>query len=133
MPRARPAVLALGLLWMPLPAMALSAPSLGSAASFAVLGGTAVTDSGSSIVTGNLGVSPGHTISGFGAGSVQIGAIYVDDALARQAQKDAKAAYNDLAARSCTPASGTTLGPGVYCLASPRTIRTRCGSFAPPR
>jgi hypothetical protein len=121
-PSARFAVLAFaGLLSMPPPATAQSAPSLGSAASFAVLGGSAVTDSGSSIVTGNVGVSPGHTISGFTAGSVQIGAIYVDDALARQAQKDNIAAYHDLAAGACTPPSGTTLGPGVYCFTSPLT------------
>ncbi|HEV8432104.1 MAG TPA: putative Ig domain-containing protein [Thermoanaerobaculia bacterium] len=122
MPSARFAALALaGLFSMPPPATAQTAPSLGSAASFAVLGGSAVTDSGSSIVTGNAGVSPGHTISGFTAGSVQIGAIYVDDALARQAQKDNIAAYADLAAGTCTPASGTTLGPGIYCFTSPLT------------
>jgi large repetitive protein len=104
---------------MPLSASAQTAPPLGSAASFAILGGSAVTDSGSSIVTGNLGVSPGDTVSGFAAGAVRIGTIYRDDALARQAQKDAAAAYRDLASRTCTPFSGTTLGPGVYCLTSP--------------
>lgn len=122
MPSARFAVLALaGLFSMPPPATAQTAPSLGSAASFAVLGGSAVTDSGSSIVTGNAGVSPGHSISGFTAGTVQIGAIYVDDALARQAQKDNIAAYAALAAGTCAPFSGTTLGPGVYCFTSPLT------------
>lgn len=121
MPSARFAALGLaGLLGTSLPAQAQTAPPLGSAASFAVLGGSAVTDTGSSIVTGNIGVSPGHTISGFAAGSVQIGAIYIDDALARQAQKDNAAAYNDLATQKCcTPSPGTTLGHGVYSLTSP--------------
>jgi hypothetical protein len=90
-------------------------PSLGSAASFAVLGGSAV-NAGSSTITGNLGVSPGKTITG--SPVVKLGAIFRDDALARQAQKDSAGAYSDLASRTCTPAASTTLGPGVYCLST---------------
>lgn len=90
-------------------------PPLGFAASFAVLGGSAV-NAGTSTITGNLGVSPGNTISG--SPTVKLGAVFRDDALARQAQKDSAAAYKDLAARTCTTDASTTLAPGVYCRSS---------------
>ncbi len=99
-----------------------SAPSLGAAASFAVLGGSRVTSSGSTIITGNLGVSPGNTIAG--SPSVKVGATFRNDSTARQAQRDATAAYNDLAGRVCSvdlsgqDLGGKTLGPGVYCFSS---------------
>lgn len=96
-------------------------PDLGAAASFAVLG-SSVTSSGSTIITGNLGVSPGNTITG--SPTVKIGAIYRNDSVARQAQKDAATAYNDLAGRKCDRdlsgqnLGGMTLGPGVFCFSS---------------
>jgi hypothetical protein len=91
-------------------------PSLGLAASFAVLGGSAV-NAGTSTITGNLGVSPGKTITG--KPTVKLGAIYRDDAIARQAQKDSAAAYKDLASRTCVPLSTATPAPDVvYCLSS---------------
>jgi hypothetical protein len=96
-------------------------PSLGAAASFAVLGGSSVTSAGSTVVTGNLGVSPGNAISGSIA--VKVGATYRNDSVARQAQRDATSAYNELAGRTCTNSlstnlGGMTLGPGVYCFSS---------------
>src|SRR5918912_3166997 len=78
-------------------------PSLGVAASFAVLAGAAV-NAGASTITGNLGVSPGNTITG--SPVVKLGAVFRDDALARQAQKNSAAAYKDLAARTCTTDPG---------------------------
>jgi len=93
-------------------------PPLGAAASFAVLGGSSVTSSGSTIITGNLGVSPGNAI--IGSPTVKIGAIYRNDSIAKQAQKDAGAAYKDLASKACTN-PGTLSGPlghGVYCFSS---------------
>jgi len=98
-------------------------PSLGAAARFAVLGGSSVTSTGSTVITGNLGVSPGNAISG--SSTVKIGAIYRNDSVARQAQRDATAAYNDLAVRTCTASVSTDLGgmilrPGVYCLSAAR-------------
>jgi large repetitive protein len=102
-----------------------TAPSLGTADSFAVLGGSSVTSTESTVVTGNLGVSPGNTISS--SITVKVGATYRNDSVARQAQHDATSAYNDLAARTCTttlttPIGGMTLGPGVYCLSSPTQL-----------
>jgi type VI secretion system secreted protein VgrG len=97
-------------------------PSLGAAASFAVLGGSSVTSSGSTVVTGNLGVSPGNSI--IGSPIVKVGATYRNDSVARQAQKDAAAAYGDLAGRTCghdlsgQDLGGRTLSPGVYCFSS---------------
>jgi len=102
----------------------LAPPSLGAAASFAVLGGSAVTSSGSTIVTGNLGVSPGNTVAGFPPGIVKVGDTFRNDSTARQAQRDVTAAYADLAGRTCDrdlsgqDLGGKTLVPGVYCFSS---------------
>ncbi len=120
----RAILLAAGALCCAVVAAAQSAPSLRTAASFAILGGSAVRNAGATNVTGNLGVSPGDAISGFPPGAVHIGATYRDDVLARQAQRDAAAAYADLAGRACTAtlpstiADGTTLTRGVYCSGS---------------
>lgn len=101
------------------------APSLGTAASFAVLAGSTVTNTGNTIVTGDVGVSPGTSITGFapsGSGVV-VGTIRVNDGVAIQARTDALAAFNSLASQACTlTLTGTNLGgltltPGVICFA----------------
>lgn len=100
-----------------------NAPLMGAADSFAVLAGTTVTNAGSpelTVVTGDLGVSPGTSVTGFPTGTV-IGTIHINDLVAAQAQADLTTAYNDALARTSPfpPVTGDTLGgktlaPGVY-------------------
>ena len=97
---------------------------LGTAQSFAVLGGTAVTNTGATTVTGNLGVSPGLAITGFPPGLVSGGTIHAGDAVALQAQTDTTTAYVLLAGQAVTAdltgqdLGGKTLTAGVYRFAS---------------
>ncbi len=109
---------------LPLRALALSAPSLGNAASFAVLGGSAVTNSGPTVVTGNLGVSPGSTITGFPPGDVKLGDRFKNEALAKAAHNDAGIAYTQLGSGMCVPLSSLSGSPppGIYCVPSPAQL-----------
>lgn len=102
---------------------AAAAPPQGTEQSFAVLGGSTVTNTGSSVITGHLGVSPGSAITGFPPGIVT-GETHAADAVALQAQADTTIAYLDLAGQACDTdmtgqdLGGKTLVPGVYCYAS---------------
>ena len=106
--------------------MRATAPGLGTAASFAVLAASAVTNAGpaGTVVTGDLGVSPSNTVTGFPPGTVVDGTIHAGDAVAVQAQADALVAYNDLAGQACNTdltgqeLGGLTLTPAVYCFSS---------------
>ncbi len=96
---------------------------LGTAASFAVLAGTTITNTGPTTISGSLGLSPGSSVTGFPPGTVTNGSQHITDAVALQAQADLKTAYDDAAGR--TPATtvsadlgGQTLAPGVYKSAS---------------
>ncbi|MGA2874454.1 MAG: ice-binding family protein [Nitrososphaerales archaeon] len=95
---------------------------LGTVSSFAVLAGSAITNTGSSTVVGNVGLSPGSS-NGLLPASVA-GTIYVDDPVAVQAQVDNTAAYDSLENQTCTDSltgtdlGGLTLTPGVYCFSS---------------
>jgi len=94
---------------------------LGTDATFAVLAGSTVTNAGLTIVTGDLGVSPGTAVTGFGpgAGTVVGGTIHAGDPTAAQAQLDLTTAYNNAAGRvnpMAVPADigGSVIAPGVY-------------------
>lgn len=96
------------------------AQSLGAATDFAVLGGSSVTNTGFTIINGNLGVSPGSAITGFPPGSV-IGTTYTGAAsLAGTAHADTVIAYDLIAGQAFTSnltgmdLGGQTLSPGVY-------------------
>jgi len=93
---------------------------LGTAAPFAVLAGTpAVTNSGPTTITGDVGIHPGVAVTGFPPGTVN-GTIHMADAVALQAKSDLVTAYNDAAGRTpATVVAGGTLGgktlvAGVY-------------------
>jgi hypothetical protein len=96
---------------------------LGAANLFAVLGGTTVTNTGPSSISGNLGLWSGTSITGFPPGTVN-GTINTTDALAMQAQMDLTGAYNSAASQPCGGVltgqnlGGQTLTAGVYCFAS---------------
>src|ERR1017187_9351135 len=98
---------------------------LGTAGSFAVLAGAGVTNTGNTVVNGNLGTSPTLAVTGFPPGIVINGAIYKGvGSLAGTAQSDLTAAYNNAAGRACPgpvlpgDIGGTTILPGVYCNSS---------------
>jgi hypothetical protein len=96
---------------------------LGTAQGFAVLSGSAVTNTGPSVITGDLGVAPGSAITGFPPGIV-VGTIHSADAVAAQAQVDVTTAYNTLAALppqfdlTGQDLGGMTLTPATFQFAS---------------
>jgi len=104
-------MLVICLLCMSSQGWAQSAPPLGSAQTFAVLGASTVTNTGPTVITGDLGVSPGT--------------IHAADATATAAQAAAHTAYANLVAQPCganltgktlgTSPGAVTLSPGVHC------------------
>ncbi|WP_329254445.1 ice-binding family protein [Streptomyces sp. NBC_01478] len=108
----------------PTSASAVATPvPLGTATSFAVLAGSQVTNTGPSLITGDLGVSPGTAITGFPPGTVN-GAMHAADAVALQAKSDLVTGYNNAAGQAPdvtyptapdpVELGGRTLNPGVY-------------------
>jgi hypothetical protein len=81
---------------------------LGTASSFPVLAASAITNTGSTAVTGNIGIYPGTAITGFPPGTVS-GVIHNADVTAQQAQVDALAAYTAMAALASTATIATAL------------------------
>lgn len=116
------ATLTLGALSSASAATVIDGPiDLGTAATYGVLGSSTVTNTGPTIVNGDLGLSPGTSITGFGGApdGVVNGTVHATDAAAAQAQSDTTTAYN--VAASLTPTTtgigelnGLSLSPGVY-------------------
>lgn len=96
---------------------------LGTAKTYSVLAHTTATNTGSSVLHGDLGVSPGNSITGFPPGIVT-GTTHWDDPAASQAQTDLTAAYLNAMGQTCISdmsglnLGGRTLTPGVYCFSS---------------
>jgi hypothetical protein len=110
------------LLALPAQAVAVT-PPLGAAASFAVVAATTVTNTGPTVVTGDIGVSPGTAVVGFPPGMVN-GTIHAADGPASAASAAVLTAYNQAAGEPCDTTltvadlGGQTLLPGVYCFSS---------------
>ncbi|UKF80234.1 ice-binding family protein [Clavibacter californiensis] len=108
------------------PASAFAATAtvgLGTAATYSVLAGQGVTNTGPTTLSADLGTSPSAAVTGFPPGVVG-GATHAADAAAGQAQSDLTTAYDDAAGRPTTAAVpadlvGSTLTPGVYTAAGP--------------
>src|SRR5580693_9149734 len=88
---------------------------LGTAASFSVLGGSTDTNTGPTTMFGDLGLSPGSSVTG--APDV-LGQTHVDDAVAIGAKNAQTTGYNDAASRPSNGSAGTelagqTFSPGV--------------------
>lgn len=92
--------------------------ALANAAPFAVLAATTITNTGSSVIHGDIGLAAGTSVTGFPPGTVT-GGTFVADSNATTAHTNLTAAYLDAAAR--TPVTtisadlgGSTLTPGNY-------------------
>jgi hypothetical protein len=92
---------------------------LGTAATYSILAGTGVANTGAgTVLSGDLGLSPSGAIAGFGPGTVN-GTTHDKDNAAATAQSDRAAAYAAAAAEPNSTAisgdqAGVTFHPGVY-------------------
>lgn len=113
------AVLALGV--VPAAAQA-SEVNLGTVNPFVVLGGSTVTNTGPSVLNGDLGIAPGTSLTGFGLPAVVNGATHQNDAVASQAQADLGTAFGVAGGQPVSPGNeltgidlgGLTLTAGAY-------------------
>ena len=113
----------------PVRALTNPVPTMGTTAiTFAVLGASTVTNTGSSVVNGNLGVSPGSAVTGFPPGIVTNGTIHVTDATAATALAEATTTFNNAGLQPCDQTltgqdlGGLTLTAKVYCFASTASL-----------
>ena len=89
---------------------------LGAAAGYTVLAGQSVSNSGATMVNGNLGIWPGNTLTG---APTVTGTTHLGDTSSQAAQGALTVAYNDAAGRAAGSTiagdlGGRTLAPGVY-------------------
>lgn len=105
---------------IPIQTVVMAQPSLAGAVNFAVLAGAAITSTNATVITGDLGLSPGTSVGGFPP-AILNGVLHINDQIAIQGKLDLTAAYNDLAGRTSTDIvtlsgniGGLTLTPGLY-------------------
>jgi uncharacterized repeat protein (TIGR02543 family) len=102
-----------------LPPLGPLAIDLGCAGPFAVLAGSTITSTGPSIITGNVGLSPGSALIGFPPGIIN-GVQEITTPTAAAAKLCLTAAFNDGQSRSLDAISlpgqlgGLTYAPGLY-------------------
>jgi hypothetical protein len=94
----------------------------GVAAPNGIMAGTAITCITAGLISADILISPGNTVTGFGGPCVQTGVQDLASANGVAAQLKLTQAYDSLRAIPCTTPivadlGGTTVGPGVYCTA----------------
>lgn len=100
--------------------MAAEQPNLGTAGNYAVMAATTITNTGPTIVTSNMALSPGTAVTGFPPGTVNGEIDSGTDADAILAHTHLVTAYDDAAAETTTvnltgtDLGGLTLTPGTY-------------------
>jgi type VI secretion system secreted protein VgrG len=107
--------------------LAATSPTLGASASYSVLAGTTVTNTGLTTTNRDVGVAPGTAITGFPPGIAgPPGTLHSNDASAIAAQADDLSVFGTLN-QSCDQTFGAVdltatfpsgVGPGVYCSTS---------------
>lgn len=88
--------------------LAQGAIALGSAATFGIMATSAITNTGNSIINGDVSLDPGTSMTGFPPGIVN-GEIHINDTVSAQARADLLEAYNE--AKDLPP--GTTISAGA--------------------
>ena len=108
-------------------------PNLKSAANFTVIAASAVSNTGYTVIIGNLAMSPSVALTGFNPMGIINGIVELGTNISLQAQNDVTSIYNDLKSVPMTALmtgvdlSGKTLVPGVYKFDSAAGIDTPAG------
>ena len=97
-------------------ALGATSVGLGKAASFSVLGGSTITNTGQTTMFGDLGLAPGSSVTG---GPVVLGEKHIDDAVANEAKSALTTAATTAANEASNGSAGEDLAghaflPGVY-------------------
>lgn len=121
-------------------ALAAGPARLATAGNFAVVASSTITNTGLTTIAGDVGLSPGSSVTGFDpctppapANCVALtGTLHVADEVALLAKADTLDAYTTLAQSTCTrqvdvELAGKTFTPGVYC--SPGTFNLSAGGI----
>jgi hypothetical protein len=80
--------------------------SLGTAQAFAVHGASTITNTGPTVVNGNVGLTPGSSITGFPPGAIVNGAMQINNSAAVQAKTDINSAFTAINALPCSVTFG---------------------------
>jgi hypothetical protein len=105
---------------IPIQTIVMGTVTLKGSSSIVLLAGSAISNTGSTVITGDLALSPGSSVGGFPPGIIN-GVQHINDAVATQAKLDLTDAYNDAKDRASSQIvtlsgnlGGLTLTPGLY-------------------